>query len=310
MAQMTESNFLSSDGRTELYYREYRPETEPKGIVQLVHGIAEHIARYDDFASFLADNGYIVAAHDQMGHGQSAGDPDTWGWFGEKDGWGKAVEDIHKLHDIMTSRYPGKPYFLLGHSMGSFLARTYIIRHRSGLDGAIISGTGHLNDVMILGSRVICAREIRLHGTRYRSGLLNRLAFGSYNKGFAGRTDFDWLTRDEKIVDNYVADPLCGFVATTGLMRDMTEGIYTITRTKKIELMNRNLPILFISGDKDPVGEQGKGVIRAYKAFLKCGMKDVTLKLYHDGRHEMLNELNKAEVYQDILSWLSGKTGA
>ena len=310
MSRMSESTFLSSDGRTQLYCREYLPDGEALGIVQLVHGIAEHIARYDGFASFLADNGYIVVCHDQLGHGKSAPDEESLGFFSEENGWEKAVQDIRTLHDATAAKFPGKPYFLLGHSMGSFLARTYLIRFRAGLDGAVISGTGQQPGALVQGGKLMSALESRRHGPKYKSPLLNKLAFGSYNdKLDAIRTTYDWLSRNETVVDAYNEDPLCGFLPTAGLMHDMMSGNEFIGRQKNISRMKKDLPIMFVSGDCDPVGEQGKGVIRVYKSFLKAGMTDVTMKLYHGGRHEMLNETNKDEVYQDILAWLNGKSG-
>ncbi len=310
MARMTESTFLSSDGKTQLYYRVYLPEGEPVGIVQLVHGIAEHIARYDAFASFLSDNGYIVAGHDQLGHGKSSINESTLGFFSEKDGWEKAVQDIHSLHNILAERFPGKPYILFGHSMGSFLVRTYLIQYRSGLDGAVISGTGQQSKALVTGGKLMSALEVRRHGPTYKSDLLNNMAFGSYTKKLDNvRTKVDWLSRDASVVDRYVEDPLSGFVPSAGLLHDMMEGIDYISKPKNIARMNKDLPVLFFSGDCDPVGEQGKGVSRAYKAFRKAGMKNVSMKLYKGGRHEMLNEINKDEVYQDILRWLDGISG-
>lgn len=310
MATMSESYFLSSDGKTQLYTREYRPDGDAVGIVQLVHGIAEHIARYDAFASFLADNGYIVVAHDQMGHGRSITDESSKGFFSEEDGWSKAVQDIHTLHEKTAARFPGKPYFLFGHSMGSFLARTYLIRFGDGLDGAVISGTGQQSPVLVSGGLFVSSQVVRRHGAAYKSEFVNNLAFGNYNKPFDPcRTPFDWLSRDSAVVDQYTADPLCGFLPSAGLFRDMMGGIQFISKQKNMNRMRADLPVLFVSGDCDPVGDQGKGVIRAYKGFLKAGLTDVTMKLYHGGRHEMLNELNRDEVYQDILSWLNSKAG-
>ena len=310
MARMSESTFLSSDGQTNLYYREYLPEGETCGIVQIVHGIAEHIARYDDFARFLADNGYIVVLHDQLGHGKSITDETSMGFFAEKNGWDTAVQDIRILHNKTAEKYPGKPFFLFGHSMGSFLARTYLIFFRTGLDGAVISGTGQQSPVLIKGGKLMSALEVRRHGARYKSDKLNAMAFGSYNDKLENvRTSCDWLSRDEAVVDAYNDDPLCGFVPSAGLLHDMMGGIEFISNGKNIARMKKDLPVMFVSGDCDPVGENGKGVIRAYKCFLKAGMTDVTMKLYHGGRHEMLNEINKAEVYQDILCWFNAKAG-
>jgi len=307
---MSESSFLSSDGRTTLYCREYRPEGEAAGIVQLVHGLAEHVGRYDAFALFLAENGYIVVCHDQLGHGKSIADEESKGFFSEENGWEKAVQDIHSLHDATAARFPGKPYFLLGHSMGSFLARTYLIRFRAGLDGAVILATGQQSPPLLAVWKMVSDREIRRHGGTHKSELLNRMAFGSYNDKLENvRTPFDWLSRDRAVVDRYIDDPLCGFVPSASLHRDMMGGIKFISRQKNVDRMKKDLPVLFISGDCDPVGERGKGVIRAYKSFLRAGLTDVTMKLYHGGRHEMLNEINKDEVYRDILAWLNSKTG-
>ena len=310
MSRMCESTFLSSDDHTQLYYREYLPDGEAVGIVQLVHGIAEHIGRYDEFASFLADNGYIVVAHDQLGHGKSVQNPELLGFFSESGGWDKAVQDIRNLHNMTAAKFPGKPYFLFGHSMGSFLVRTYLIRFRDGLDGVMFSGTGQQNPLLITGAKAMCAREAKKHGPAYKSTRLNKIAFGSYNdKCDSVRTSYDWICRDPEVVDKYIADPLCSFIPSASLLGDMMEGILYISRPKNVARMKKNLPVLFFSGDRDPVGDYGRGVIRAYKSFLKAGMTDVTMKLYHNARHEMLNELNKAEVYQDILSWLNGKAG-
>ena len=310
MARVSESTFLSSDGKTNLFYREYLPEAEAVGIVQIVHGIAEHIDRYDDFARFFADNGYIVVLHDQLGHGKSIADPADTGFFAEKNGWDTAVQDIRILHNKTAEKFPGKPFFLFGHSMGSFLARTYLIYFRTGLDGAVISGTGQQSAALIKGGKLMSSLEVRRHGGRYKSDMLNKMAFGSYNDKLENvRTGYDWLSRNEAVVDAYNADPLCGFVPSAGLLRDMMGGIEFISGGKNIARMKKDLPVMFVSGDCDPVGEHGKGVIRAYKSFLKAGMTDVTMKLYHGGRHEMLNEINNDEVYRDILCWLNAKAG-
>ena len=311
MVSMSEATFLSSDGKTNIYYREYLPDAEPFGIVQIVHGVAEHVARYDGFASYLAENGYIVVAHDQLGHGKSVLDDDSLGFFCEEDGWGKALQDVRTLHDIIAQKHPGKPYFLLGHSMGSFLARTYLIKYRAGIDGVVLSGTGQQSSALLSVGMAVTGAEIRRHGKRYKSEIVNNMAFGGYNKKFSDvRTAFDWLSRDEAVVDAYVEDPLCGYVPSVGLLRDMFGGMSFIAKPKNVSRMKKDLPVLFVSGDCDPVGENGKGVIRSYKSFLKAGMTDVTMKMYHGGRHEMLNEINSGEVFQDILFWLNSKIGA
>ena len=310
MIQMTESVFFSSNGQNEIYYREYLPDAEPKAIVQLAHGVAEHILRYDHFARYLASQGYIVVGTDHLGHGRSLREKGELGWFGDNQGWERLVEDMHTLHIQTARRHPGLPYFLFGHSMGSFLARTYVIRYGSGLDGVILSGTGHQSKALLNAGYAIGKMECRRHGTRYRSEKFNDLLFGKNNAGYSVvHTAYDWLSRDDGVVSEYVNDPLCGFLPTVGLLRDMLGGMLFITRQKNIVRMRKDLPVYFMSGDCDPVGENGKGVIRAYKAFLAAGMKDVTMKLYASGRHEMLNELNRDEVYRDITAWLDAKCG-
>lgn len=308
MSKFNDFTFLSSNGKTNIKVRRCVPEGVPRGIVQIAHGIAEHSRRYDAFASFLADNGFVVYANDHLGHGESINDESELGFFAENGGWEMAVEDMRKLHDLAVGEFPGIPYFLFGHSMGSFLARTYIIYFRSGLDGVILSGTGQQPMALVLGGKMLGKMEIKKNGAKYKSEMLNNLAFGKYNDGFdTPRTISDWLSRDEAEVDKYIEDPLCGYIPSASLFRDMMCGIEFISKARNVQRMNKSLPVYFMSGDADPVGENGKGVLRAYKSFLAAGMKDVTVKLYHEGRHEMLNELNRDEVFKDILNWLEGE---
>ena len=215
---------------------------------------------------------------------------------------------MEKLHDRTVKEHPGLPYVMFGHSMGSFLTRTYLIQYPGKYDAAILSGTGHQAKPMVLGGYALASAAVKLYGPRKVGDKLNSIAFGAYNKGFENpRTAFDWLSRDEAQVDKYIADPLCGFVATVSLFRDMMGGIKFITDQKNINTMSRTQPVYFMSGDCDPVGDNGKGVERAYKAFCDAGLHDVMIRLYPGGRHEMLNEVNKYDVYQDILSWLKEK---
>lgn len=282
----------------------------PVGIVQIVHGIAEHIARYDAFAAFLAEHGYIVVLHDQLGHGKSAPDEAHLGFFqrGKRLGKGGAGYPLAARQD--GGEVPRKAvfHFRSQHGLVPDADVPHPLPH--GLDGAVISGTGHQSPALVSAGKVMSAIDIRRNGPMHKSDFLNKMAFGTYNDKFENpRTSSDWLSRDEAAVDLYNEDPLCGFVPTAGLLHDMMNGIAFVIQPKNIARMKKDLPILFVSGDCDPVGEQGRGVIRAYKCFLKAGMKDVTMKLYHGGRHEMLNETNRAEVYEDVLSWLNSKTG-
>ena len=305
MPTMKEFTIPSTDGVHQIYCRQWTPDGEVRGVVQIAHGVAEHIRRYDPFMTFLAERGFVAAGNDHLGHGYSVNSEEELGWFGESGGWSFVVGDMHRLHQKLKGEYPDVPIFLFGHSMGSFLSRTYAIGHGAELDGLVISGTGHQAKAMTTAGGAAARLEIRRHGTEYHSKLLNDLAFGGYNRGFSpARTESDWLSRDEAVVDAYRADPLCGFIPTAGLFRDMMGGIGFVTDRKNIRKMPKNLPVLFISGAADPVGENSKGVLRAYRAFVDEGMENVSLKLYPDARHEVLNETNRAEVYDDVLHWL------
>lgn len=300
--------FQSSTGRTSIHALKCVPDGNPRAVVQIAHGIAEHIDRYRPFMEFLADNGFVVAGNDHLGHGKSIRVPEEQGFFAEKDGWWRVVDDMDKLHDIMSNEYPELPYVLFGHSMGSFLTRTYLIKHPDKYDGVILSGTGHQSPALVLGGNAAASVMAKLNGAMGDGAKLDSLAFGTYlNKIENPRTKFDWLSRDTEQVDKYIADPLCGFVGKIDLYRDMMQGIKFITDKKNIAQMNKEKPVYFMSGDGDPVGDYGKGVERAYKAFCDAGLHDVFMRLYPGGRHEMLNETNKEQVYQDILSWLNEK---
>lgn len=300
--------FTSSTAVNTIHARKCIPDGKIRGIVQIVHGIAEHIDRYDDFARFLAENGYLAVGNDHLGHGKSITRPEDQGFFAEEDGWMRVINDMDKLRELMRCQYPDLPYIFFGHSMGSFLTRTYLIKYPDRYDAAIISGTGHQPKLMAFGGYALAKLAVKKDGARSIGTALNNIAFGAYNNGFTEkRTDFDWLSRDKENVDKYIADPLCGFVATVGLFRDMMGGILFITKQSNIDKMNKDRPIYFMSGAADPVGENGKGVERAYDAFCKAGLHDVFMRLYPEGRHEMLNELNKDQVYSDILNWLNEK---
>lgn len=294
--------YLNSCGGGQLHCAVWAPDQPPKAIVQLIHGIAEHIARYDDFAQFLTQHGFVVAADDHMGHGGSVKDGLT-GYF--SGGWRTAVEDEKRLHDHMQAQYPALPYYILGHSMGSFLLRTYLYTYPDALDKAIISGTGWEDPMKLKLGRLVCKLAQSRADETKTSALVTKLLFGSYNKPFEPVTSANaWICSDEAVVAAYDADPLCGFAPTIGLARDMLGGIQMNEQPENLAKMPMTLPVLFVSGAQDPVGGMSKGVLRCIDAFKRAGMRDVTIKLYPQGRHEMLNERNKEEVYQDILAWL------
>lgn len=302
MSNLREFTYPSSDGVHQIHAAEWTPDiTEPRGVVQLVHGISEYILRYAPFAEYLTRYGFIVVGDDHLGHGKTASGPEEYGFIAEQDGWTRMADDVRALRVLTGEKYPGLPYFLLGHSMGSFLARTYLIRWPGTLTGAILSGTGQEPAPTVALGKFLTG----IGNPRKVNKLVNSLSLGAYNKKFApNRTSADWISRDEQIVDAYVADPLCSFVPTAGMNHDMMGGLQFIAGKENLSRMDKDTPVYFFSGDKDPVGGMGEGVRKVCGFFRDAGVKDVTMKLYPGGRHEMLNETNRDEVYADVLSWL------
>lgn len=310
MPAFSDFYFRSSTARNTIRARKCVPDGAPRAVVQIVHGIAEHIERYDDFMRFLAENGIVAVGDDHLGHGKSVTEPGDLGFFNDKDGWDYAVMDEERLHDQMREEYPDVPYIFFGHSMGSFLTRTLIIKCPDKYDAAILSGTGHQSKALVYAGGLLANLTVKLKGARADGQQLNDVAFGTYLSHITDpRTPFDWLTRDVAAVDKYIADPMCGFVCTSSLYRDMMDGVKFITTQSNIDKMDKTKPIYFMSGAEDPVGDYGVGVDRAYKAFCKAGLHDVKIRLYPGGRHEMLNETNHLEVYKDILDWINEKIG-
>ncbi len=309
MAITSEYFFPSSDGRTLIHVNQWTPVSRPvRGVVQIAHGVSEYGRRYEPFAKFLCSNGFVVTAHDHLGHGLSVAEGQPRIYFGESGGWEHVVDDLDALQKQVSRAFPGVPCFLFGHSMGSFITRTYLIRYPGAVRGAILCGTGHQSPLLISAGRRVVAGEIKKLGSAAYSAKADGLVFGTYNRRFApARTKFDWVSADQDNVDAYIADPMCGEDATLGLMRDMLEGIAFLTRGENIRRMDKSLSVFFISGDEDPVGDMGKGVTRAFHAFQKAGLSDVSMKLYHGLRHEILNEKSRRFVYQDVLDWLNAR---
>jgi len=282
----------------------WEPQGEVKAIVQIVHGIAEHVQRYDHFASFLAEHGILVVAQDHMGHGRSIEGGSIKGYF--TGGWFAAVDDTYRLLRDTMDEFPGVPYILLGHSMGSFIARTILCKYpNSGIAGAIISGTAWMPGAVLTAGQAMANVICKAQDEKQPNDTLQGMMFGGYNKRIEHpRTKSDWLTRDAAIVDAYEADPNCGFVTSAGLLRDMLVGLKFIHNKKNLALMDRELPVFFIAGGDDPVGSYGDGVRQAAKVFEDLGMKRISLRIYPLDRHEVLNELNREEVYGHVLSWI------
>lgn len=302
MIEMEKGTFRSVTGQR-LDRRLWRPEGEPRAVVQLVHGMAEHIDRYDAPARALAEAGFAVVGHTHLGHGPKAA---LKGHFGDEHGWANLVEDVHALRLQTQAFFPGLPYFILGHSMGSFVTRCYLMDHGEGLAGAILSGTGYFAPAMVKAALAAANLVCLFGGARKPSALIDKLAFGASNKAFApARTPFDWLSRDEAQVDKYIADPNCGFLFTGSGYREMFRGLNRLNRLGDLKRMNPDLPVLFFSGDHDPVGSMGKGVNRVAEQFRAAGLHNVSVHLYPEGRHEMFNELNGEDVYADVVVWLN-----
>lgn len=306
MLVRSEYFFPSHDGKTLIHVNQWTPLCRPVlGVVQIAHGVAEYGARYAPLAQFLCDNGFVVVANDHLGHGQSQIENRPMVYLGDENGWQNAVDDIETLRERTAQEFPHVPYVLFGHSMGSFLSRTHLIRYPGRIDGCILCGTGYMSRALILGGRGIARRESRRLGRTAYSEIADRLAFGAYNRRFApNRTAYDWVSRDEDNVDAYLADPLCGAPVTLGLFEELLGGIGMVCRQCHIDKMDKTLPVLLIAGDQDPVGDMGRGVRRTAAAFQKAGVQAVSVKLYHGLRHEILNEKTARYVYRDVLDWL------
>jgi alpha-beta hydrolase superfamily lysophospholipase len=292
------------DGAT-IHGTMWAPLDEPKALIQISHGMAEHCERYADFAGFLVDHGCAVFANDHRGHGRTARTKEDLGFFAAQNGWSLAVDDLLRVSRDAQNRYPGVPLFLLGHSMGSFLARTYLMDYSHHLAGCILSGTAGDPGIGGFIGQQLARSEVRRKGPRHVSTTLDSLSFGSYNKSFEpARTKFDWLSRDTDQVDKYVADPLCGFVCTSQFFVDLLAGLSLISSRQFYQTVPESLPVFLIAGEQDPVGARGKGVIQVASRLRKSGVRDVQVKLYPQARHEILNETNRHEVYGDVLGWI------
>ncbi len=304
---MREEFTIPSVGVGRLHVCRWTPEGEVKAVVQIVHGIAEYIERYDEFAVYLNSLGYLVVGEDHMGHGQSVGKEGKLGYF--HGGWFAAVEDSVSLLHKTKQEYPNVPYVLFGHSMGSFMARTMLCKYRDlGLSAAVICGTGWQPRALLPGAIAVCQAVCNRVGEENPSEKLQNLVFGSYNAHVEHpRTEYDWLTRDKKTVDDYIAHPSCGFTASAGLLRDLLRGIQYIEKPENLAKMDKAIPVLFVAGGEDPVGAYGKGVKKAAEEFKKAGMEDVTTRLFPLCRHEILNEINRREIFEFISGWMEKK---
>ena len=298
--------FDSRDNHSKIHAVRYTPDDgNVRAVVQIVHGMAEYVERYEEFAQFLVEKGFAVTGEDHLGHGGSVGE-NGCGYFCGQDPATVVVRDVHRLKKMTQQVYPSVPYIILGHSMGSFILRNYLCRYGTGISGAIIMGTGIQPGALLAAAKAMTAVNKVIFGDRHVSHFLDRLAFGGYNKRFApARTDKDWLTGETSVVDRYVADPMCGFVFTVNGFRTLFELIDRSQKPDYLQKIPSDLPVLIVSGEEDPVGDFGKGVRRTAESLEKAGMKRLTCKLYPAARHELLNETERAVVMEDIHSWIS-----
>lgn len=292
--------YLSQDGVTQIHAVEWVPSGEVKAILQICHGMVEHIERYHEFAEFMAEHGVCVVGHDHLGHGKSVVNSDKLGYFGEPDGNDYVIADIYKLRVQIIEKYPDVPYFMLGHSMGSFLLRQYLGIYGKGLSGAIIMGTGEQPNLILAAGKMVCKVIAAVKGWNYRSKFVNSLAVGAYEKKMGSA----WLSRNPENVKKYGEDPLCGFIFTVNAYYHMFSGMEKMNQQEKEEKTLKSLPMFFVAGKEDPVGNYGKGVETVYGRYKAAGYQDVEIKLYEEDRHEILNEVDREVVFKDILAWL------
>lgn len=296
--------FVDSDNK-ELHVYKWIPQNKAIGIIVIAHGMTETALRYDEFATILNKNNFIVYGHDHRGHGLTAGSRNELGYIADNEGFDWMVRDVHELIEHIKKIHMNLPIILFGHSMGSFISQRFIEIYGNSINGLILSGSNgtptNLTSLGVLISKI----QISLYGRRHTSQIMNKLSFGTFNKKFKPtRTNYDWLCSVEEEVDKYINNEHCAFICTSSFYYDFLRGLLEIHKNENLKKIPKELPIYIFSGDKDPVGNFGKGIINLFNVFEKLGIKDVEYKLYKDGRHEMLNEQVKYQVIEDVISWL------
>lgn len=300
----TEFYFPSTSGLADIHAAKYLPEGEVKAVLQIAHGMAEHLERYEKFASFLTDNGIAVYINDHIGHGKSVKDDNELGYFGKNDGWKNFVEDCHELTEIAKKENEGKPYVFFGHSMGSFVARAYAFKYSKDINAVVFCGTSGANPLAGAG-KVIAGLIAKVKGDHHRSKLIDKMSFGSYNDKTDKRTPFDWLSVDKKNVDDYIADPYCGFLFTATGSKDLVSLLSYVSEPTWYSQFDKNLPVFIISGGEDPVGGYTKGIYEVAGGLRDAGVKSVETKIYEGYRHEILNEPDLfPKVAGDVLDFI------
>lgn len=300
----------SRNGIQDITYYIYTPLCQPRAVLQISHGMCEYIERYEPFIDYLTGQGFLVCGNDHLGHKNSALSKDKLGYFAPKDGYTFLPRDLARVTRMVQRQYPDLPFFLFGHSMGSFVARAYLGRYSDLIDGVILCGTSGSNPALGIGSAVISLIKA-VKGEFYRSPLIDRLMFGNYNSRYTSPTSkFDWLTHDPEIIAAYEKDEYCNFLFTTSGYQDLAHLLGYISSPQWYASVPKELPVFLISGDMDPVGGWGKGIHEVEHKLRQQKLSQLTVKLYHDLRHELLNENEKETVYEDILNWLNSQITA
>ena len=304
---MKETTFESSNGRDRIHAYLWESEGQPVGVIQLIHGMQEHMGRYSDFATFLNEKGFVVVGHDQLGHGKTASTEDQMGFISKEHPSDTLINDIHRLRKGTTKKYPDLPYFIFGHSMGSYLLRKYISKHGAGLVGAIICGTGSESPAKTKAGLALVGALTKKYGPYHRSQAVTKMMFGGPYKEFdMTGTDLgnSWLTKDVTIVQKYYDDRFCTTPFTLNGYNALVSTVIFDSSKEAFRNVPKDLPILIISGDRDPVGNFGKGPKEVYANYVKAGVTDIEIRLFEDDRHEILNELDRSTVYDYIYEWL------
>lgn len=302
---MRKFSFTSHDHTTTIHGYLWVPKIPVRAILQISHGMTEHIVRYDSFARYLNTKGVLVVGHDHLGHGDSVQSEDLRGYFAEKDGDKIVIHDLYQITRHIHEQYPGIPYFILGHSMGSFFARRFIAYYGNEIDGAIILGTGYKKPLTINSAIAITSLVGKFKKPQETSKLIETCGFGHFNKKIPmSKTPKDWLSKDTKIIEEYLNDPACMFEFTINGYETLFKSIRIACDPRLMEKMPKTLPVLIASGEDDPVGDYGEGVKTVYKMFSEVGMQDVSLRLYPNDRHELLNESDREQIFQDIWQWI------
>lgn len=306
MVNKEELIYDSRDGVDKIHGIKWIPDGKPKCVLQIIHGMAEHIDCYDDFAKFMAEKGVLVVGEDHLGHGKSVPNGGLYGYMCEHDTATVLVRDVHRLKKMIQEENPGVPYFLLGHSMGSFILRNYLLRYGKGIDGAVIMATGTMSKLKVKFGKCMASLLSLIFGEKHRSKLFYFLAFGNFNARIKNpKSAGDWVCANPERIKVWTEDPMCSFMFTMNGMKALLNLTEKAIDEESLSAIPKNLPIYFMSGTEDPLGEYGKGVEKIYQSYLKKGFHNVRIKLYENCRHEILNELSNEKVYRDIYEWLS-----